>query len=104
MSDERQPLGGVGQTVIGNQAGRARAADQFVALADAEDARKIALYARVAPVVASAELLQKSDARLLAASLFDWLATQFRIGCFNASADHYESRARECRRRRRTGK
>jgi hypothetical protein len=103
-SQERDAPGGVGQTIIGDTKARERLTTSILELADRADAEKAEVQARAEPVIVAARLVLGDGDRRTAAALLDWVAAQFRGRSFIAVAEDYERQAKECRRRRTTGK
>ncbi len=101
---QRLPIGGIGQTIIGDTAAREQLSETFLELADQADARKEAIDELVAPVSTAAALLLGDGDRRTAATLFDWIERQYRKASIAYVADYYARRAKDCRARRRTGK
>lgn len=98
-----EPAGGIGQTATGDLAGRAAASDLIVSVADRIDREIAELRTALAPVIETAALMAgEGGDRRTAATLYDWLGRKF--AGFGYVADDYKRRAKECRRRRRTGK
>src|ERR1044071_5180233 len=101
MPQEREPAGGVGQTIIGDTAARERVTGTILHLADRADRYEAAIQERIEPVLMTAQFMLDSGDRATAARLFEWIAAQFRGRSFGAKAEDYERQARECLRRTR---
>lgn len=102
MSDE--PLGGVGQTMVGDSAARERASTLFVELGDKLEAERRAVSERVDPAIKTAYLIACDGDAKTASTIYAWISEQFRKAGFHGAADLYARQAKECRRKRRTGK
>jgi hypothetical protein len=104
MGDEQEPLGGVGQTIIGDGGARKRATGMLLDLADQMELEEKAVTSSTEPMRTTAMALQADGDTKTAATLYLWVAEQYRKAGFHGAADQYARTAKECRRKRRTGK
>lgn len=101
MVDDRTPLGGIGQTIVGDAAARGRLSDSILDVADQIDAEKKIIEQRLELVFAgAARALAQGDVKT-AAKMYDKIADVWRTLGFAGNADYWTERARELRNRAR---
>lgn len=101
---DREPPGGIGQTMIGDAAAKERLTRSIVDEADRVDEGKRFLESRLEYLQERATSAIERGEFAEAARAYDKIARVWRACAFAGQAEHFEARVRELRRRARKGK